>query len=554
MMSPTRLAAVLSTLALVGPLPSAFGQGIVTQWNFNGATDGTLTPSVGAGTASLIGGTTAAFASGVSDSGSTDTSSSTAPPNFGWGVGTYPAASVGSGTAGARYDVSTAGNSNLVVRFDLRHTSTVSRFFRLDYTTDGTNFTPSTVFSGNLGANTWYNNRTVDLSDIGAANNNANFGVRVVSIFEPGQISYVGTSAGYTTAGISRFDMVTVTAGHVWVGGSGTGIGTAGNYSGGAAPGTTATVLFGTAGGANTAVTVGTTTVVDQVVFKAGAPSYTISGANTLTMNAGLVNNATNPQTISAPVAFGNQNTVQNNGGTLTLSGAVSFSANLAFQGTGTTLINGTVAVTSTGTVRVAPGATLGGSGTINRAITVFAITATDTTIQRGVITAGTASGSTTLTVGAALVINDNAAYRVQLFGTGATDISKIQMTGSNTFTPSTTLGSFSQLQLDLSGVDAASLRAAVGVGNSRVYTVVSGSAAGVTNFAAGALAITNLNGFQASEWVLLASPAAGTVQLQFTPVPEPAFVLGVAGGALWLGTMARRRVGRRTAGASNAA
>jgi hypothetical protein len=59
------------------------------------------------------------------------------------------------------------------------------------------------------------------------------------------------------------------------------------------------------------------------------------------------------------------------------------------------------------------------------------------------------------------------------------------------------------------------------------------------------ALSFANLGNFLADEWTLLHS-GTGSVQVAFTPIPEPATVLGLAAGALGLcGAVRRLRRGR---------
>ncbi|MFX7980977.1 hypothetical protein ABTK42_19300, partial [Acinetobacter baumannii] len=72
---------------------------VVTQWNFNSPTPdnntatGTTVPSIGTGTASLVGGVTSpGFNSGV---GSSDPA---AADNSGWQTSNYPASGSGNGT------------------------------------------------------------------------------------------------------------------------------------------------------------------------------------------------------------------------------------------------------------------------------------------------------------------------------------------------------------------------------------------------------------------------------------------------------------------------
>jgi hypothetical protein len=74
-----------------------------------------------------------------------------------------------------------------------------------------TNF--GSLFEATAG-DTWFNNRSVDLSSITAANNNANFGFRIVAAFAPLTSTYLPSNpnGSYNTTGTWRFDMVTVSA------------------------------------------------------------------------------------------------------------------------------------------------------------------------------------------------------------------------------------------------------------------------------------------------------------------------------------------------------
>ena len=89
-----------SSLALLATLATA-GADIIAQWTFND-TNAPATaplPAVGAGTASLIGGTTALYVTGATaDQGGT---------NKAWSIKGYPAKDVGNKTAGLQLNVST---------------------------------------------------------------------------------------------------------------------------------------------------------------------------------------------------------------------------------------------------------------------------------------------------------------------------------------------------------------------------------------------------------------------------------------------------------------
>jgi hypothetical protein len=197
---------------------------VFTQWNFNSATPdintgtGTLTPSLGLGSASLVGGVTGSFASGSANGGSSDPAGTV--DNSGWGTTTYTTLVGDSGKRGVQFNVSTAqgamGYRNIEVKFDLRRSNTGSRFVQFQYTLDGTNFSSAGlagdgIFSGAAG-DTWVNGNTVNLSSIAGVANNANFGFRIVSVISPSTGAYVAATNGstFSASGTLRYDMVTV--------------------------------------------------------------------------------------------------------------------------------------------------------------------------------------------------------------------------------------------------------------------------------------------------------------------------------------------------------
>jgi hypothetical protein len=196
---------------------------VVTQWNFNGPSTATVpggstgpTAAVGAGTASLLGGVTATFASGAASGGSSDPVT-TAPPNYAWQTTSYGAQGSGSGERGVQFNVSTAGFFDISVSWDTRHSNTSSRFVQFQYSLDGVNFSSKNladegIFVADVGGDTWYNGRTVSLDGIAGASNNANFAFRIVAIFAPGTSEYLATTSTSTWAGTGtlRYDMVTV--------------------------------------------------------------------------------------------------------------------------------------------------------------------------------------------------------------------------------------------------------------------------------------------------------------------------------------------------------
>jgi len=205
---------VISTLVVALQTNCAFAD-LVAQWNFNGAAAGTSTPSTGSGSASLVGGTTATFASGIAN-GRTSDPVITSPANFAWNSITYPAQGAGDRTAGVQFNVSTAGFNSVIVNWDTRSSNSSARHQQFQYSTNGTTFTDFGALFENTAGDAWFNNRIADLSSISAVNNNPNFAFRMVSAFDPLNLgNYVSSGAGTIAAyagGTLRFDMVSVNA------------------------------------------------------------------------------------------------------------------------------------------------------------------------------------------------------------------------------------------------------------------------------------------------------------------------------------------------------
>src|SRR5690606_23380617 len=118
-------------------------------------------------------------------------------------------------TAGVQFNVSTLGYDSVVVRWDHRHSNTSSRWWQFQYSLDGSSFSAAGLandglFAGTTG-DTWFNNRTVDLSAIAGVANNANVPFRIVAVFAPGTNAYAASQGTSSYAGgTARFDMVTI--------------------------------------------------------------------------------------------------------------------------------------------------------------------------------------------------------------------------------------------------------------------------------------------------------------------------------------------------------
>ncbi|MBS1710311.1 MAG: PEP-CTERM sorting domain-containing protein [Armatimonadetes bacterium] len=178
----------------------------VALWDFN---DSNTVPEIGTGSIALLGGVTnPGYNSGV---GSSDPAAS---GNLGFQTTTYAAQGTESGLRGVQFNASTVGFTNIRFQFDIRKSNTSSRFVEVFYTLDGTNFTTLGTLDQNQG-DTWFNNNFFDVSGVAGSANNANFGFKVVTVFDPnivtaGQYSASNPASTYAATGTLRYDMVTV--------------------------------------------------------------------------------------------------------------------------------------------------------------------------------------------------------------------------------------------------------------------------------------------------------------------------------------------------------
>jgi len=211
---------IVTALTIFAFALTSSAQVTITQWNFEGDV---ITPSTGSGTASLIGGTAATFATGLEGGVSSGRA---------WNTNTYPEQGTGSGTAGVEFIVSTSGFSNISVTWDHRHSNTSANRVRLQYTLNGTtwvNFDANASNATNtaLGVDkgfdngryitdagdTWYQ-RSASFAAISGAGDNAAFAIRVVSEFFDGVEYAAATSTSvYSVNGTFRFDNVTIMGG-----------------------------------------------------------------------------------------------------------------------------------------------------------------------------------------------------------------------------------------------------------------------------------------------------------------------------------------------------
>lgn len=188
-------------------------------------------------------------------------------------------------TNGVQYNVSTSNFNNIIVTWDQRFSNASPNTVRLQYTTNGSTWTNFTMTAGNTticagaintngcfetNAGDKFRRIRVSLSSITAANNNPNFGVRMVAANyqSTGQFRQSGSSTTVATnTGTWRFDNVSVL---------GTPTATGATLSG------SATICSG--GTANLNVTIVGGTSPFAVVYSNGSTNFTVnnytSGAN----------------------------------------------------------------------------------------------------------------------------------------------------------------------------------------------------------------------------------------------------------------------------------
>ena len=204
----TSPAITLNVVGTAGPL--AF-------WDFNNPYFNTNGPASdwGAGTASISNAAPFVLPSGSGDA--LDSVGDYGGGNLGWGTDTYPGLSVSNKTGGVQFNVSTVGARNIKVQYDIRESSTGSKYERLQYTTDGTTFTDYPASTAFPGTAVTFVTKSFDLTGFPGVANNPNFGIRLVTEFEStatygvsNTASYIGFTTTYATGGTVSYDLVTI--------------------------------------------------------------------------------------------------------------------------------------------------------------------------------------------------------------------------------------------------------------------------------------------------------------------------------------------------------
>lgn len=307
-------------------------QTTITMWDFDAEV---LTPTTGSGTAENVGGTTSAFAGGNPGTGR------------GWNTSTYPEQSIGSGTAGAQFTVSTAGYNGIAVSWDNRNSNTAANRLRVQYTIDGSNWLNFEATADNatnalldgtaVGFDNgrfisqpgvvWFN-RVAEFQSIAGVDNNPNFAVRMVTEFATAD-SYVASTEGstYGTSGTIRYDNVT------FMGGSGTAPLLVASPS--ALTGFTYLIGEGPSDIQTTSITGGNLTPGAGTILATASASYEVSGDGTtfgtsvsMPYNGGTLSATTVHVRLKAGLAAGNYSEI------LTISGGGAGSLSISLTGT----------------------------------------------------------------------------------------------------------------------------------------------------------------------------------------------------------------------------
>jgi hypothetical protein len=189
--------------------------GVLAGWDFNGIIN-TTNPVTSQG--SIVAVASPANALSFSNNTASGNDFGTVTPNNAWGSDTYPALGVSNKQAGLQFKVGTVGLRNITVDYETRGTPTASRFQRLQYTTNGTDFIDY-PFSSSLIAASSYQPRSFNLTGFPGVRNNPNFGIRIVTEFEStasygatNNAQYVGISSGYSSVGTLSYDILNISA------------------------------------------------------------------------------------------------------------------------------------------------------------------------------------------------------------------------------------------------------------------------------------------------------------------------------------------------------
>jgi hypothetical protein len=205
---------------------ASFAQNTIALWNYNTITGAPTAPlaDVGTGTSQVVGSMVVATAATGMDpiiNNGCGTQNGTNPGA--WAFTANPGLT--NESSGVQYNVSTVGYQNILFTWDQRWSNTATNTIRVQYTLDGivwTNFTmtsANTTFCNGLIDNGRFQNNgvgdqfrriSINFSTLTGANNNANFGIRILASNFQSTTEFRQTSNNtlIATGGTWRFDNV----------------------------------------------------------------------------------------------------------------------------------------------------------------------------------------------------------------------------------------------------------------------------------------------------------------------------------------------------------
>jgi hypothetical protein len=208
-----------------------FTQSTVALWNYNTITGAPASPTadIGTGSSQVIGSMVVATAATGMDPVINNGCGAQNGLNPGaWAFTATPGLT--NESSGVQYNASTVGIQNILFTWDQRWSNTAANTIRLQYTLDGTTWTNFTMTTANTtfcngsidngrfqnnGVGDQYRRIKADFSAITGANNNANFGVRILAANYQTTTEFRQTSnpALIATGGTWRFDNVSIQGG-----------------------------------------------------------------------------------------------------------------------------------------------------------------------------------------------------------------------------------------------------------------------------------------------------------------------------------------------------
>ena len=208
-----------------------FTQSTVALWNYNTITGAPASPAadIGTGSSQVIGSMVVATAATGMDPVINNGCGAQNGLNPGaWAFTATPGLT--NESSGVQYNASTVGIQNILFTWDQRWSGTATNTVRLQYTLDGTTWTNFTMTTANTtfcngsidngrfqnnGVGDQYRRIKADFSAITGANNNANFGVRILAANYQTTTEFRQTSnpALIATGGTWRFDNVSIQGG-----------------------------------------------------------------------------------------------------------------------------------------------------------------------------------------------------------------------------------------------------------------------------------------------------------------------------------------------------